>query len=167
MNSPQYAIRAVQLTNTALPYEQRIQFSSIPAPALVAIEDIPDGEIFIDFATSDDNWNLANRDYRPGAAAVAELDPILEWDTGQQRWEAKGMRAAHVWFNLERIMNAAWVLNPDTGQYEETLFDMPVTDPEIRVYSEEDIFSRSWSTSCFTNWDFWLTTMRIGSPIQS
>ena len=51
------------------------------------------------------------------------------------------MRAAHVWFSLERIMNAAWVLNPDTGQYEETLFDMPVTDPEIRVYSEEEIFS--------------------------
>ena len=136
-----YAVRAIQLINAALPYEQRIEFSSVRAPALAAIENIPNGEIFIDFAASEDNWNFANRDYRPGAAAVAENDPILEWDTGQQRWEVKGMRAAHVWFSLERIMNAAWVLNPDTGQYEETLFDMPVTDPEIRVYSEEEIFS--------------------------
>ena len=136
-----YAVRAIQLINAALPYEQRIEFSSVRAPALAAIENIPNGEIFIDFAASEDNWNFATRDYRPGAAAVAENDPILEWDTGQQRWEVKGMRAAHVWFSLERIMNAAFVLNPDTGQYEETLFDMPVTDPEIRVYSEEDIFS--------------------------
>ena len=137
----QYAIRAVQLINTALPYEQRIQFSSIPAPALAAIEDIPDGEIFIDFAASDDNWNLAIRDYRPGSSAVAENDPIRKWDTEQQRWESKEMRAAHVWFDLERIRNAAYVLNPNTGQYEETLLDTPVTDPEVRVYSEESIFS--------------------------
>ena len=137
----EYAVRAVQLINTALPYEQRIVFSSNRAPPLAAIENIPDGEIYIDFAASADDWNLVNRDYRPDAAAVAQNDPIQEWDSVQQRWEVKAMRAGHVWFDLERIINAAWVLNPDTGQYEETVLDMPVTDPEIRVYSEEDIFS--------------------------
>ena len=136
-----HAVRAVQLINAALPYEQRIVFSSDRAPPLAAIEDISDGEIFVDFAASADDWNLVNRDYRPGAAAIAQYDPIYEWDAAQQRSEHKGMRAAHVWFDLERIMNAAWVRNPDTGEYEETVLDMPVTDPEIRVYSEADIFS--------------------------
>ncbi len=136
-----YAIRAVQLINGALPYEQRIAFSSIPAPALTAIGNIPDGEIYIDFAASSDDWNLANRNFRPGSAAVAENDPIAEWDAAQSRWEDKEMRAAHVWFDLERLQNAAWVLNPATGQHEEVLLNMPVTDPTIRVYSEEDIFA--------------------------
>ena len=54
-----YAIRAVELINSALPYDQRIKFSSDPAPALSAIEDIPDGEIFVDFAASSDDWNLS------------------------------------------------------------------------------------------------------------
>ena len=31
------------------------------------------------------------------------------------------MRAGHVWFNVERLLNAAWVLSPDTGQYKEVL----------------------------------------------
>ena len=137
----EYAVRAVQLINAALPYERRIAFGSDRAPPLAAIEDIPDGEIYIDFAATADDWNLVNRDFRPGAAAIAQTDPIQEWDSVQQRWEYKGMRAAHVWFDLERIMNAAWVRNPDTGVYEETLLDMPVTDPEIRVYRAESIFS--------------------------
>ena len=138
----QYAIRAVQLINTALPYEQRILFSSISAPALAAIEDIPDGEIFINFAASSDNWPFPTSSFRPDSVGVAQAGPIFEWDTGQQRWESKGMRATHTWFDLERIRNAAWVLNPNTGQYEETLLDTPVTDPEVRVYSEEAIFSK-------------------------
>ena len=136
----EYAVRAVQLINAALPYDKRIVFSSNPAPPLAAIDEIPDGQIFIDFAASDEEWNLLSRG-RPGAAAGAEFDPIREWDPLQQRWEDKGMRAGHVWFDLERILNAAWVLNPGTGQFEDTVLDMPVTDPEIRVYDEEHIFS--------------------------
>ena len=136
-----YAVRAVELLNSALPYEQRIEFSSDPAPALSPIDDIPDGEIFIDFAATSDDWNLVNRDFRPGSAAINQPDLAWEWDAEQQRWEAKSMRASHVWIDVERIRNAAWVFNSDSGQFEERLLDKPVTDPEIRVYSEEDVFS--------------------------
>lgn len=136
-----YAVRAVQSINSALPYDRRIQLSSEPAPKLTAIENIPDGEIFIDFAASSEDWNLANRNFRPGSAAINEPGLEWEWDAEQERWEAKSMRASHLWFDVERIRNAAWVFNSETGEFEEVLLDKPVTDPEIRVYTEETVFS--------------------------
>ena len=45
-----YTVRAVQLVNAALPYARRILFSSDPIVPLSAIEDVPDGHIFVDFA---------------------------------------------------------------------------------------------------------------------
>ena len=44
-----YAIRVVQLVNAALPRESRLLFGSDPAPPLIALEDVPTGEIFINF----------------------------------------------------------------------------------------------------------------------
>ena len=41
----EYATRAVQLINAALPYEKRIVFSRDSAPPLAAIADVPDGDI--------------------------------------------------------------------------------------------------------------------------
>ena len=75
-----YAVRAVQLINTALPYDKRIVIGDDPAPALAAIEDVPDGEIFIDFASSREDWNLANDEYAPHASAVAEPHERLEYN---------------------------------------------------------------------------------------
>ena len=139
----EYAVRAVQLINTALPYEERIIFSSDSAPPLAAIEDVPDGEIFIDFAPSDDDWNLVNRDYPSYASAVAQPDEYLEYNFDMQLWESKGMRAGHVWFSVEHLLNQAWVLNPDTEQFELELLDTPVveTDTVLKVHTEEDILS--------------------------
>ena len=138
-----YAVRAVQLINTALPYEERIIFSSDPAPPLAAIEDVPDGEIFIDFAPSDDDWNLVNRNYPSYASAVAQPGEHLEYNPDTQLWESKGVRAGHVWFSVEHLLNQAWVLNPDTGQFELELLASPVveTDTVLKVHTEEDIFS--------------------------
>ena len=139
----QHVSRAVELINAALPYEQRIVFSSDPAPPLAPIATIPDGQVFVDFAPSAKDWNLRNSDYRPGAAGISEVDPIQEFNTDSQRWEYLGMRAAHVWMDSERIMNAAWVQNPETGIFEETLLADPVieTDQVRKVYPHEDVFS--------------------------
>ena len=35
------------------------------------------------------------------------------------------MRAAHVWFSIEHLLNQAWVLNPDTEKFELELLDTP------------------------------------------
>ena len=139
----EYVVRAVQLINAALPHEKRILFSKDPAPALAAIEDVPDGQIFVDFAPSAEDWNLKNRSYRPGAAAIAQPEPIQEFNFVTQRWEYKSMRAGHVWVDTKRIMNAAWVLNPDTGYLEEKVLENPVgeSDTVQKVYPEEDVFS--------------------------
>ena len=84
-----------------------VGYSSVSAPPLTAIEDVPDGEIYVDFAPSEADWNLREgAQYRPGSAAIAQLDPILEFNTAEQRWEYKIMRAGHVWFDAERLRNA-------------------------------------------------------------
>ena len=139
----EYAVRAVQLINTALPYEERIIFSSDPAPPLAAIEDVPDGEIFIDFAPTRDDWNLVNRDHPFYASAVADPDDILEFNMDTQLWESKGVRAGHVWFSVKRLLNQAWVLNPDTGQFELEVLETPVveSDTVLRYHTEEGILS--------------------------
>ena len=49
-------LRAIQLVNATLPHEKRILFGSDSAPSLAAIDDVPDGEIFIDFVPWED-WN--------------------------------------------------------------------------------------------------------------
>ena len=121
-----YAVRAVQLINTALPHDSRILFSDDPAPALAAIGDVPDGEIFVDFAPSQEDWNLANPTYPSYASAVAELGEHREYDPDAQQWESRGMRAGHVWFSVEHLVHQAWVLNPDTGEFDLVLLDAPV-----------------------------------------
>ena len=138
-----YAVRAVQLINTALPYEARVRFSSDPAPPLAAIEDVPDGEIFVDFAPTRDDWNLANPTYPSYVHALAEPSEYLEYNSDTQLWESKGMRAGHVWFSIEHLLNQAWVLNPDTGQFELELLETPVVESDtiLKVHNELDILS--------------------------
>ena len=53
-----YVEHAVQLVNTALPVEKRIRLSPEPAPPLTALAAVPDGQIFIDFAPSANDWDL-------------------------------------------------------------------------------------------------------------
>ena len=139
----EHVVRAIQLINAALPYEKRILFSQEPAPPLAAIENVPDGQIFVDFAPSAEDWNLANSNYRPGAAGISEPDPIQEFNYTTERWEYKNMRAGHVWMDVKRIMNTAWVRNPATGNLEEKVLENPVveSDTVLKVYPAEDVFS--------------------------
>ena len=44
-----YAVRAVQIINTALPHDKRIRFGDAPAPDPVSVEDVPRGGIYIEF----------------------------------------------------------------------------------------------------------------------
>lgn len=139
-----YVVRAVQLINAALPYEKRIQFSQEPAPPLTAIEDVPDGQIFVDFAPSAEYWNLRpGAQYRSAAAGIAQIDPIQEFNFTAELWEYKNMRAGHVWMDVKRIANAAWVRNPVTGNFEEKVLENPVVESDTvrKVYPAENVFS--------------------------
>ena len=90
-------VQAVQFVNTAFPYGKKLVLR-MDAPPLAAMDDIPDGQIFVDFAAEAD-WNLANRNYRPDAGAVAEKQARTEYNRDRDRFETPFMRAGHVWFN--------------------------------------------------------------------
>ena len=117
-----YLEHAVQLINTALPVDKRIRLSPEPAPPLTAIEGVPDGQIFVDFAPSADDWNLGESFLFPfGDVALTEVDPSYEFNEAGRRWESTGMRAGHLWFDREVLdtrLNTAWVWNPDTRGWE-------------------------------------------------
>ena len=85
---------AVGLINRVLPYDYHIQIGD-DAPPLTPIDEIPDGQIFVDFGPSE-TWRMGGR---PGASATAQNDIVAEWDEEQQRWEQRGLRAARVWMD--------------------------------------------------------------------
>ena len=87
-------VQAVQLVNTALPYGKKLVLR-MDAPPLAGLEDIPDGQIFVDFAAEAD-WNVPNRDYRPNAGAIAESQPNAVYNDDAERLETPSMRAGHV-----------------------------------------------------------------------
>ena len=56
----EFAVRAVQLVNAALPFDKRILFSTEAVMPLTAIDDVPKGHIYIDFAPWAD-WNTPDQ----------------------------------------------------------------------------------------------------------
>ncbi|MDE0205664.1 MAG: hypothetical protein OXP66_06520 [Candidatus Tectomicrobia bacterium] len=139
-----YAVRAVQLINATLPYDKRLVFSNDPAPRSAAIRDVPDGQIFIDFAPTRDDWNLASPTYPDYVSALAEPDDILAYDRATGVWQSKGARAGHVWLSVEHLLNQAFVLNPITNQWELELLDAPaVASNTVRpAHTPQSIFSK-------------------------
>ncbi len=91
--------RTVALINRELPYDLHLRIGD-DAPALAAIEDVPDNHVYIDIAPAAD-WNVPN--FREGSGGIAELDTVQEYDRTQERWEKKSQRAAHIW-----IESATW-----------------------------------------------------------
>ena len=138
-----YVARAVQQINAALPYEKRILFSQEPAPPLTAIENVPDGQIFVDLASSAEDWSLKNPGHHPTTLAIGNVDTVHEFNLTSQRWENKSMRAGQVWVDSKAILNTAWVRNPDTGNFEVKLLENAVVENDTtqKYYSELDIFS--------------------------
>lgn len=109
---------AVALINRALPYDQHVGVLH-DAPPLAAIEDVPTGEIFVDFVPSED-WILRVSG-RPGSSAVAQGDYIQQYDHDQSRWEKKSVRAGHVWmdWNLPE-----WVDPSDLDRFSVVLHEL-------------------------------------------
>ena len=127
-----YVENAIQLINSALPYGRHIMFGSEPASPMTALEDVPDGEIFVDFAPSAEDWDLeGGNSYHTHGWSVAQIDPISEYNAEAKRWEDKRMRAGHIWFDsgaLEAVLNTAWVQNPDTREWERKLLESRVVE---------------------------------------
>ena len=139
-----YTETAVQLINSALPRENHIVFSRNPAPRSTAIENVPEGEIFVNFAGKQD-WNLREGQYYgPDWLRAVEADSIQEYNQSARRHENKSMRAAHLWFDSQIISNAAWVRNPDTDIWEWQVLDAPALDSDttIKYYVGERVISQ-------------------------
>ena len=135
----EYATRAVQLINAALPYEKRIVFSRDSAPPLAAIADVPDGDIFIDFAPYED-WNVPNKPPPGVAVGIDQSELVFHYNTEAKRWEVQETRASHVWIDSEEILTAL-VLNPDTRVWEEQVLESRVddTDTIVKFYSDDAV----------------------------
>ena len=133
----EYVVRAIQLVNAALPYDKRLVLSATPAPPLTAIDDVSDGQIFIDFAPWAD-WNVSNKPPFDTATAIAQPDPIYYYNEDQMRWEIQGTRASHIWVDTDQILKA-WVFNTGTGQWEMQVLESHVddTDTIIMLLSED------------------------------
>ena len=129
--------QAVRQINTALPRARRIALGRDRAPRLAAIEDVPAGEIFVDFAPSTGHWNVQGVTFAPGVLIWAHVDPVSGRNAATLRLEDRRMRAAHVWLNEGLIATAAWVLNADEEQWEYTVFDRPVVESDTVMKAHE------------------------------
>ena len=95
-----YAVRAVQLVNAALPPESRILFASDPAPALAALEDVPPGEIFINYAPRE-TWNVeVSVEGEVGVSVPLPALHAVDPDTGTAPFS---LRLAQVWIDPAHI----------------------------------------------------------------
>ena len=129
----EYTKRAVQLINTALPYEKRILFSRNPAPALSVYQDVPDGQIFVDFTP----WEEWNDPARGRGGTRRNSRRTHRYDDEAQQWEVLERRTSHIWIDSE-YRRSAWVRNPDTGSWERTVLESRVEDTDTLVKSSSD-----------------------------
>ena len=139
-----YTETAVRLINSALPRDNRIVFSRVRAPRSTAIENVPEGEIFVDFAQKQ-YWNVREgHHYGADQLEIPEIDTIQEYNDSAQRHENKSMRAAHLWFDSRVISNAAWVWDPDTETWDHQVLNAPVIESDTvrKIYTRERVVSR-------------------------
>ncbi len=83
-------LHSVAMVNRALPYDRHIKIGP-DAPALAPIGDVPDGEIFVDFAPHDDWQPLPDPNFRPTGQAVHRF----RIEDGKKTEH----RASHVWID--------------------------------------------------------------------
>ena len=139
-----YVEQAVQLVNTVLPAGKQIRLGSEPAPPRTALGNVPEGEIFVDFATSVYDLDLLGGRYifSYSDALVAVLDPIVEYNPETQRWEFDGMRAGRLSFDhraLETRLNTAWVQDERTQTWEKQVLPNRVVESDtVQHYFPRD-----------------------------
>ena len=138
-----YTMRAVEVVNAALPADRRIVVGTEPAPIRTAIDDVPDGQIFIDFTPAHDGGSLEEVDPRERRFRMTtHVDPNAEYDAVDGRWEDRSMRAARVWTDgrdLLALLRTALVWDADTETWEAEVRDAPVVESGLvgKYISEE------------------------------
>ena len=97
-----FAARAVQLINSALPYEKRITLGTEPLPEATVFNDVPEGEILLKFGSITNRRTLGTA----GLLSSYYIDP----NTNEQKVQ-KALRA-RITIN-DREMRKAEVYNPE------------------------------------------------------
>lgn len=130
----EFTVGAVQLVNAALPYDKRIRFSTEAVTPLTAIDDVPKGHIYVDFASWAD-WNAPTKPPQGEAAAVAESQTSTTLDD-----RVLARLGSHIWVDTDAILEA-FVLNPDTGDWEMTVLESYVDDSDtiIKLFSRDAV----------------------------
>ena len=98
-----YAVRAVQIINAYLPRDKRISFSSNPSPPRVGTDEVPPGEIFIDFAP--------HREWNPPSTRPVGQEPRGTTRSGSIYYEYPetgettygGVEHSRIWINSDKI----------------------------------------------------------------
>lgn len=97
-----YAVRAVQIINSYLPHEHRFNFSSTPSPAGVGTFDVPDGEIFIDFAPHSE-WNPPSSRPPGNEPRGISRTAYYEYPVPGTALVTRVASSSRVWINADRI----------------------------------------------------------------
>lgn len=98
-----YAVRAVQIINAYLPHDKRISFSGNPSPPRVGTDEVPPGEIFIDFAP--------HREWTPPSTRPVGQEPRGTTRSGSIYYEYPetgettygGVEHSRIWINSDKI----------------------------------------------------------------
>ena len=123
-----FVSQAVRLINAALPHDRRIRLSNERATPLEPLDEVPDGDIFVDFVPWRD-WNDPHKPPQDTVAALAQWGWGTVFNNDADRWEAKEMRAGRIWVDRD-VIHTAWVLDTTTGQWDERVLSRRVEDHE-------------------------------------
>ena len=88
-----YAVRAVQIINAALPHDKRIRFGDSPAPDPVGVDDVPRGGIYIEFIPQA-QWPEV--DLGQSAVGNARSQALFRYNSRRKRNEALEAHSSHV-----------------------------------------------------------------------
>ena len=94
-----YAVRAVQIVNTALPRDARLSFGDTPAPDPGDVEDVPRGSIHIEFIPQA-QWPEGSV---TGEGAVGHTQSRITYDARTQRNEVVDADASHILIDSREV----------------------------------------------------------------
>lgn len=131
-------VRALQAINAALPPGKRVSLDPRPAPPLAGLDDVPDGEIFIDFAPWAD-WNFPGKSPRGTVAGTAQTDHAWRQDPVSRKSVIQQARASRVWIDTDIVLRAK-VYDTATRQWTRTILAERLDDTGTRVmaYTEDN-----------------------------
>ncbi len=96
-----YAVRAVQIINTALPRDARLSFGDAPAPDPADVEDVPRGSIYIEFIPQAQWPGEADL----GRSAVGHTQSRIIYTPRAQRNEVVEAGSSHILIDSREVQN--------------------------------------------------------------